>query len=59
VLLNNPYVAMAFYDVKGNIIDQNSLMMKLGNTTEAVKHMQPLYDARGEIASYFVITEAS
>ena len=59
VLLDNPYVAMAFYDVKGNIIDQNSLMMKLGNTTEAVKHMQPLYDARGEIASYFVITEAS
>lgn len=53
VLLGNPFVAMKFYDKKGAVIDNNKAMRKLGDVKDA-KHIQPLYDARGEIACFFV-----
>ena len=53
VLLDNPFVAMKFYDKKGGIIDSNEAMRSLGDVKDA-KHIQPLYDANGDIYCFFV-----
>ena len=53
VLLENPFVAMKFYDKKGVIIDSNEAMKVLGDVKDT-KHIQPLYDAKGEIYCFFV-----
>jgi ABC-type amino acid transport substrate-binding protein len=53
VLLSNPFVAMAFYDKKGSVIDQNDAMRQLGGVKDS-KHIQPLYNVKGEIACFFV-----
>jgi hypothetical protein len=53
VLLSNPFVAMAFYDKRSEVIDQNDAMRKFGDA-KASKHVQPLYNAKGEIACFFV-----
>ena len=44
---------MKFYDKKGVIIDSNEAMKVLGDIKDA-KHIQPLYDAKGEIYCFFV-----
>ena len=53
VLLENPFVAVKFYDKKGVIIDSNEAMRVLGDVKDA-KHIQPLYDAKGEIYCFLV-----
>ena len=53
VLLDNPFVAMKFYDKKGGIIDSNEAMRSLGDVKDA-KHIQPLYDANGDIYCFLM-----
>ena len=65
-ILSNPFVAMAFYDRKGNLTDQNQAMKKVtGINTISVqddaapnvrftKNVQPIYNANGDICNYLV-----
>ena len=52
-MLNNPFVAIAFYDKNGNLIEQNEALQKIG-TNKVSNRIQPLYNVDGEIANYFV-----
>ena len=53
VLLGNPFVAIAFYDKRSAVIDQNDAMRQYGDA-KASKRIQPLYNAKGEISCFFV-----
>lgn len=73
VIFSNPYIAMAFYDNNGNIIEQNDKMkvicgitgtQLLNDTAEDErqdirfsKHVQPLYNSKGKVYSYLVTME--
>ena len=52
-LFNNPFVAIAFYDKNGNLTEQNEVLQNIG-TGKVSNHIQPLYNAEGEVANYFV-----
>jgi len=52
-MFNNPYVAIAFYDKNGNIIEQNEALLNIGANMVS-NRIQPLYNAEGEIANYIV-----
>lgn len=52
-LLCNPFVAISFYDVNGQLLVENELMRRLRpEMTEAQR--QPLYDSDGEVTCYLV-----
>lgn len=53
-ILCTPFVAIAFYDVNGQLIVQNEAMKKLDHTS-FFNLRQPLYNAAGKVANYFVI----
>lgn len=52
-ILDNPFVAISFYDNNGKLIIQNDTMKRLG-TPAMPGNRQPLYNLKGEIANYFV-----
>ena len=52
-MFNNPFVAIAFYDKNGNLIEQNEVLQNVG-TSKISNRIQPLYNVDGEIANYFV-----
>lgn len=52
-ILENPYLAIAFFDKKGKTIAENKAMKQLGSKNYVVQR-QPLYNAKGEVANYFV-----
>ena len=52
-VLCNPYVAISFYDNNGHLIVENEAMKQLGDK-DMTSYRQPLYNAEGEVANYFV-----
>ena len=52
-IMSNPFVAIAFYDKNGQMVETNETMKhtKHGNTTDLC---QPLYNADGEVTNYIV-----
>jgi hypothetical protein len=52
-MLSNPFVAISFYDEKGQLIMQNEPMKQLG-TDEYKSFRKPLYNSEGLVACYFV-----
>lgn len=53
VMLSNPFVAISFYDEKGQLILQNEAMKKLGADNYR-SHRKPLYNSEGMVVFYFV-----
>ena len=55
-ILNDPFVPMAFYDSKKELVDYNDAMKPLLNDTSnrIERHTQPLYNPKGEVVSYLV-----
>lgn len=52
-ILCNPFVAIAIYDINGQLIVENDAMKRLGHEKVA-EHRQPLYDAEGQVTNYLV-----
>jgi hypothetical protein len=60
VIITNPFVGISFLNSKGEVIVQNEAMKRMGSNKGegAMKHIQPLYNAKGEVSSYLVTKEA-
>lgn len=60
VIITNPFVGISFLNSKGEVIDQNEAMKRMGSNKGegAMKHVQPLFNAKGEVSSYLVTKEA-
>lgn len=52
-ILENPFLAIAFYDSKGRMIVENEAMKRMGHE-QIAENRQPLYNAEGQVANYFV-----
>jgi hypothetical protein len=52
-ILSNPFVAISFYDHNGHLITKNDAM-RLLDGKDISSYRQPLYNADGEVANYFV-----
>ena len=58
-ILDNPFVAISFYDNKGHVIIENDTMKRLGHAAAAQAHRMPIYNLQGEIANYLTAINCS
>jgi hypothetical protein len=52
-ILDNPYLAIAFYDRNGQLTAENAAMKKIDRNTSS-SHRTALYNAAGQVTNYFV-----
>ncbi|MBR1409630.1 MAG: transporter substrate-binding domain-containing protein [Prevotella sp.] len=52
-ILCNPFLAISFYDNNGQVIVQNEAMKEIDDPAISERR-RPIYNAKGEIANYFV-----
>ena len=55
-VLSNPFVAIAFYDKDGRLIEMNETMKRSRRDTKVLQR-QPLYNADGEVSNYIVAVD--
>jgi len=55
-VMSNPFVAIAFYDKDGRLIEMNETMKRSRRDTKVLQR-QPLYNADGEVSNYIVAVD--
>ena len=55
-VMSNPFVAIAFYDKDGRLIEMNETMKRSRRHTRVLQR-QPLYNADGEVSNYIVAVD--
>ena len=55
-VMSNPFVAIAFYDKDGRLIEMNETMKRSRRDTKELQR-QPLYNADGEVSNYIVAVD--
>ena len=55
-IITNPFVAIAFYDKNGRLIEMNETMRRARHD-DTTNLRQPLYNADGEVTNYIVAVD--
>ena len=55
-VMSNPFVAIAFYDKDGRLVEMNETMKRSRRDTKVLQR-QPLYNANGEVSNYIVAVD--